>query len=378
MPYVNLQRRYIRFKIVFYGPEASGKTTSIQYLNKMTDGKVEVLSLEAEGDDNTTFDYMPLNLGEIRGVDTVFKLYSVPGAPRFNKTRQMLLRDVDGIIFVADSRNEALDSNISSLEELMENLVQLGTKPDTVPLVILYNKRDLPDVLSIDKLETSLDLIGRSRFETNALDGKNVKEALNLCSQLVYQAAVDRFSLIPPAPEPKKNEGESPAQVAPPEPEEEQFEKPEKEQATDPESGEGETVPDLPDEEEMALNLSFDEGPPLPHTIPIGSLGRGVADHIAKTVPPPNLPQRIPYKRLKKKPGTISSAGLFDSVNVAKALEDKLTIRLDKMNTTLQCLVDRQDEFETILNTIRETMERMAIQKVDAHLANFIKDTEKD
>jgi len=197
MAYINFQRSYIRFKVVYYGPGLCGKTTNLERLHKATRGAGEMVSIDTEGDRTIFFDYMPIELGKIGGIETVFKLYTVPGQVRYNRTRQMVLRDVDGVVFVADSQRAAMDVNIESLANLAENLSEQEIDLQSLPLVFQYNKRDLDGVCSIEELERALNLKGRRSLPASALRGENVKETLLAIANEVYRVAADKYGLSP-------------------------------------------------------------------------------------------------------------------------------------------------------------------------------------
>lgn len=195
MAYVNFQRSYIRFKLVYYGPGLCGKTTNLEKLHELSEGQVEMVSLETEGDRTIFFDYMPINLGKMGGIETVLKLYTVPGQVRYNRTRRMVLRDVDGVVFVADSQKAALTDNLESLKNLEENLAEEGMDLSSIPMIIQYNKRDLPEVLEIEELERELNPRGLKWFPASAVNGENVKETLTALAREVYTIAMERYGL---------------------------------------------------------------------------------------------------------------------------------------------------------------------------------------
>src|SRR5512137_1657456 len=147
MAHIDTKKRLIQGKIVYYGPGLCGKTTNLEHINKTVPNAKDMMSLSTEGDRTIFFDYLPMDLGQIRGISTLFKVYTVPGQVRYNQTRKMVLKNVDGVVFVADSQPGALDANLESLENLYENLQDIGVNPDEIPLVLQYNKRDLPNVL---------------------------------------------------------------------------------------------------------------------------------------------------------------------------------------------------------------------------------------
>jgi signal recognition particle receptor subunit beta len=189
MAHVNLHRPNIRFKIVYYGPNLGGRTTNIEELHNLFGGNVEFVSLPTGGGRTMFIDYMPLDLGKLGNMETVFRLYTVPGQDCDNETRKMVLNDVDGIVFVADSQKDAMPNNVESLFDLEEHLAQEGVKLSTLPMVIQYNKRDLDNIASIEQMEAELNQTGRPFFAASALNGENVKKTLLAIAQQVYVMA---------------------------------------------------------------------------------------------------------------------------------------------------------------------------------------------
>ena len=149
MSFINYQTKEINCKIVYYGPGLGGKTTNIQHIYSKTAGtnKGEMITLNTENERTLFFDFLPLDLGEIRGFKTRLHLYTVPGQVFYEASRKLILRGVDGVVFVADSQLEKFDSNIQSLESLKDNLTEQGYEFDKVPVVMQWNKRDLPNTL---------------------------------------------------------------------------------------------------------------------------------------------------------------------------------------------------------------------------------------
>ena len=181
MPFVNHVNREVNFKIVYYGPALSGKTTHLFYIHNHTGhpDRGAIVSLSTETDRTLFFDFLPLTMGEIRGYSTQFQLFSVPGQVFYNITRTLVLKGVDGIVFVADSQPIQEKANLDSYENLRENLNEHGCEIDDIPLVFSYNKRDLsPNVLSVDELQHGLNRNGRSYFETVAITGDGVFDSL--------------------------------------------------------------------------------------------------------------------------------------------------------------------------------------------------------
>ena len=167
MSFINYSSREINCKIVFYGPGLCGKTTNLQWIYKKTnpDSKGKMISLATETERTLFFDFLPLALGEIRGFKTRFHLYTVPGQVFYDASRKLILKGVDGIVFVADSQIERMEANIESVENLRLNLSEQGYDLDKVPYVIQYNKRDLPNVVPVDEMRRALNTSNVPDFE---------------------------------------------------------------------------------------------------------------------------------------------------------------------------------------------------------------------
>jgi signal recognition particle receptor subunit beta len=195
MPLVNYSTREITCKIVYYGPGRSGKTTNLQYIHARVpdDRKGQMVSLATETDRTLFFDFLPLDLGSISGFRTKLQLYTVPGQVYYNATRKLVLRGADGIVFVADSQKEQLEENIESFRNLQENLLEQGIDIRRVPLVLQYNKRDLPGVLPTDVLEDVLNFRGAPSYSASAVRGTGVFDTLRGISEGVLRSLSDRF-----------------------------------------------------------------------------------------------------------------------------------------------------------------------------------------
>ena len=187
MSFVNYHSKEVNCKIVYYGPGLGGKTTNLQHVYKRTSSDVrsEMITLNTENERTLFFDFLPLDLGEIRGFKTRFHLYTVPGQVFYEASRKLILRGLDGVIFVADSPVEKMESNIESLKGLENNLVEQGNDLEELPIVMQWNKRDLPNSTSVDDLEKSLNKWGSPSFEAVASDGEGVFETLKMISKLV-------------------------------------------------------------------------------------------------------------------------------------------------------------------------------------------------
>jgi mutual gliding-motility protein MglA len=187
MSFINYASREINCKIVYYGPGLCGKTTNLQFVYQKTapDAKGKMISLATETERTLFFDFLPLALGEIRGFKTRFHLYTVPGQVFYDASRKLILKGVDGVVFVADSQEERMDANMESVENLRINLTEQGYDLDKIPYVIQYNKRDLPNVLSIDELHRELNPTNVPEFEACATTGEGVFETLKAVAKLI-------------------------------------------------------------------------------------------------------------------------------------------------------------------------------------------------
>jgi signal recognition particle receptor subunit beta len=193
----NYATKEITAKIVYYGPGLCGKTTNLQFIYESlpSNHKSKMLSLSTKTDRTLFFDFLPLDLGKIRGMRTKLQLYTVPGQVYYNSTRQLVLKGADGVVFVADSQESALDANIESIQNLEDNLKRQGTKIRDVPIAIQYNKRDLPNALPVEKLNRELNKFNAPHFESVATTGVGVEETLNGVTQLVLGNLVKKYGL---------------------------------------------------------------------------------------------------------------------------------------------------------------------------------------
>lgn len=180
MSFINYSSREINCKIVYYGPGLCGKTTNLQHIYQKTnpDVKGKMISLATETERTLFFDFLPLALGEIRGFKTRFHLYTVPGQVFYDASRKLILKGVDGVVFVADSQIERMEANAESLDNLRINLKEQGYELDKIPYVMQYNKRDLPNAASLEELRKLLNPTGVPEFEACASSGQGVFETL--------------------------------------------------------------------------------------------------------------------------------------------------------------------------------------------------------
>ena len=187
MSFINYSSREINCKIVYYGPGLCGKTTNLQYIYQKTnpDAKGKMISLATETERTLFFDFLPLSLGEIRGFRTRFHLYTVPGQVFYDASRKLILKGVDGVVYVGDSQMERMEANIESLDNLRTNLEDQGYNLDKLPYVIQYNKRDLPNASPLEELEETLNPTKVPMFEAQAHLGVGVFDTLKAVAKLV-------------------------------------------------------------------------------------------------------------------------------------------------------------------------------------------------
>ena len=187
MSFINYSSREINCKIVYYGPGLCGKTTNLQYIFKRTnpEHRGKMISLATETERTLFFDFLPLSLGDIKGFKTRFHLYTVPGQIFYDASRKLILKGVDGIIFVVDSQIERMDANIESFENMKVNLKEQGYDLANIPYVIQYNKRDLPNVVPVAELKKVLNVDGVPDFEAVAATGGGVFETLKAVVKFV-------------------------------------------------------------------------------------------------------------------------------------------------------------------------------------------------
>ena len=180
MSFINYSSREINCKIVYYGPGLCGKTTNLQHIYTKTnpDVKGKMISLATETERTLFFDFLPLALGEIRGFKTRFHLYTVPGQVFYDASRKLILKGVDGVVFVADSQIERMEANVESLDNLKINLAEQGYDLNAIPYVVQYNKRDLPNAAPLAEMKQLLNPAGMPDFEACATTGKGVFETL--------------------------------------------------------------------------------------------------------------------------------------------------------------------------------------------------------
>jgi len=189
MSFINYSSREINCKIVYYGPGLCGKTTNLQHIYNKTNPELKgkMISLATETERTLFFDFLPLALGQIRGFKTRFHLYTVPGQVFYDARRKLILKGVDGVVFVADSQIERTEANIESLDNLRVNLAEQGYDLDKITCVIQYNKRDLPNAAPLEEMQQLLNPKGLPEFEACATTGQGVFETLKAVARGVLR-----------------------------------------------------------------------------------------------------------------------------------------------------------------------------------------------
>jgi len=202
MAIVNLKKRQIECKIVYYGPGRCGKTTNLEYIHKAYSKQVkgEMVSIKTDGDRTLFFDFLPLEIGKLKGCDVRVQLYTVPGQVRYASTRKLVLRGADGIVFVADSLEVRREKNMLALKDLQQNLRDYGLNIFKVPLVMQYNKRDLSDaeipLMPLDQMEKDLNRqLKVPAMPGAALKGTGVGKTLHACLKLVVKSIQSELNL---------------------------------------------------------------------------------------------------------------------------------------------------------------------------------------
>jgi len=189
MVQINFALKEVNCKIVYYGPGLSGKTTNLEVVHSKapTSHVGELTSIATEGDRTLFFDFLPLSLGQVAGMNTKFQIYTVPGQVYYNSTRKLVLQGADGIVFVVDSRRGKMDENLESLANLEENLREYGMDIRSTPLVLQYNKRDLPDIYTVEEMQEMLNKYAAPYFEAVAVKGDGVFPTLKKLSSMVLE-----------------------------------------------------------------------------------------------------------------------------------------------------------------------------------------------
>ena len=223
----NAATKELTAKIVYYGPGLCGKTTNLQHVYDTLprDGRGKMLSLATQTDRTLFFDFLPIELGTIRGMKTRIQLYTVPGQVFYDATRKLVLRGADAVVFVADSQAPALESNKESFQNLIVNLRDQGADLEKIPHVIQWNKRDTPNALPVETLDREINLFHAPTFEACAMRGEGVKETLTGVAKLVLKSLAEKYGGgvveepvvmlggVPPAPPPMAVESTKPLEV---------------------------------------------------------------------------------------------------------------------------------------------------------------------
>ena len=192
----NYATRELTAKIVYYGPGLCGKTTNLEFIHKSLPEKSrgKMLSLATQTDRTLFFDFLPIDLGSVKGMKTRVQLYTVPGQVFYDATRKLVLKGADGVVFVADSQREMFASNLESWENLKQNLLENGLDLNTIPMVVQMNKRDLPNVMPVKELNQKLNEVGAPYYEAVAITGKGVQETLRGIAKVVLENLSQKYT----------------------------------------------------------------------------------------------------------------------------------------------------------------------------------------
>jgi signal recognition particle receptor subunit beta len=196
----NYSTKELTAKVVYYGPGLCGKTTNLQWVHEKLPikNKGKMLSLATETDRTLFFDFLPIEIGTIRGMKTRIQLYTVPGQVFYNATRRMVLKGADAVVFVCDSQEAMLDANLESFENMRQNLEANEIDPDEIPTVFQYNKRDLPNALPIEILNERMNLRNYPFYEAVAVTGIGVEDTLKAVTKLVFKSLSVKYGEAPP------------------------------------------------------------------------------------------------------------------------------------------------------------------------------------
>jgi len=219
MVFFNYSTMQMAAKVVYYGPGLCGKTTNLHYIYQHTtqESRGEMVSLETETDRTLFFDLLPIDVGSIAGFNTRIQLYTVPGQVFYNTTRKLVLKGVDGVVFVADSQRAMVQANLDSFHNLEENLAEMGLAADTLPLVLQFNKRDLADICTVDEMNASLNRHNWPSFESSAVTGMGVFETLKGISKQTLLSLKKRLGRSEPSSPPARPAAPAARPVPPPE-----------------------------------------------------------------------------------------------------------------------------------------------------------------
>ncbi|MBN2718344.1 MAG: gliding-motility protein MglA [Deltaproteobacteria bacterium] len=188
MPYISYDKKEISFKIVYYGPGMSGKTTNLMYIHRSLAENLrgEMVSLDTEEERTLFFDFFPLDLGQISGYDVKFNLYTIPGQIYYEASRKLMLEGADGVVFVADSNPLRFDRNVTAYEMMLDNLESYHVDPKSFPIVLQYNKRDWPDAIRPGTLEKAVNM-DVPAIEAVATDGRGVMDTIRTISRMIIE-----------------------------------------------------------------------------------------------------------------------------------------------------------------------------------------------
>jgi signal recognition particle receptor subunit beta len=298
MALLNYQKKEVNAKIVYYGPGLSGKTTNIQFIYKKLkpEHRGKLMTLATQTDRTLFFDFLPVELGEIKGLKTRFQLYTVPGQVFYNATRKLVLKNVDGVVFVADSQRKALNDNLLSFKNLEDNLKFYGKNLKDIPHIIQYNKRDMPDVMTVAELDAKLNKYKTPVFEGIAHNGVGVLQVLTNISKMVLHKlrSSDEFMAAEMEKEKEKSKLSAVATLAQAQAPAVEVPKPAPEPEIEVEVEQEDEPAPAPGVEEPPQELEIEVEEPETPSAPSGDW------EIKEEAPPPPLPKRAPEPAARK------------------------------------------------------------------------------
>lgn len=365
MVFFNYSTKEITGKIVYYGPGLCGKTTNLQYIYKKLDPttKGKMLSLATEADRTLFFDFLPVKLGTIRGMKIRFQLYTVPGQVFYNETRKLVLKGADAIVFVADSQETMIDANVDSYKNMEENLSHNGLDPDTIPLMMQYNKRDLPEISSIDELDKILNKRGVPYMEAIAIQGKGVIETFQMMGKILMNEIVKKHKLksgkskeieLPKAP-PVKQE------VKKPEPEAEEKLEVYHSNTLDEESEKTHELDeaDFSQEVELEMEENLADSSPTPQSVPIKNIKAKSTQELEDLITQQQERKFTPAEPKKEVPKPSPAAEVSaPSTSLMSDQLDDITEAISQLNSQMSTLTKEIQDMKLIQKQFLQELEK--------------------
>ncbi|RJQ38818.1 MAG: hypothetical protein C4550_06345 [Nitrospiraceae bacterium] len=340
MALFNYAAKEITLKIVYYGPGLSGKTTNLQQLHSALDSQTtgKLISLATETDRTLFFDFLPVEIGKIKDFSVRFQLYTVPGQIKYNLTRKAVLKGADAVVFVADSQGEMREANMESIANMKENLLSNNINPDSIVLILQYNKRDLPNILPVDELNKILNSSGYIYLEAEAINGKGVKETFQTVTKLLIRdlSVKHQFEIQPPA-QPEETFTAVPDEI---------MGQPPSYERTD--AAEENTVSSFPQDvlEVTALKEPLQSSPSQQEVVSVG-----------KNIEEPSLPKKVEAPACSSEQIDKLSENLKENAAMLSGIKSAINELMDELKKS-------REEQKEILNILREVKINEAIERI--------------